>query len=141
SHLAPGQRPRTTLTPTLLTRDGKALAGFGSPGGDQQEQWTLGLLLRHLHHCLNLQAAIDAPLFHTAHYVNSFAPRVFEPGVLLVEERFSGDVIAALRDRGHLVDVQPPWSLGRLCAAGFTRDGGIRAAANPRFMQAYAVGR
>jgi gamma-glutamyltranspeptidase/glutathione hydrolase len=90
---------------------------------------------------MNLQAAMDAPLFHTAHYVNSFAPRVFEPGVLLVEERFSGDVIQALRDRGHLIDVQPPWSLGRLTAAGFTGDGGIRAAANPRFMQAYAVGR
>jgi gamma-glutamyltranspeptidase/glutathione hydrolase len=141
SHLAPGKRPRTTLTPTLLTRDGKAVAGLGSPGGDQQEQWTLGMLLRHLHHGLNLQAAMDAPLFHTAHYVNSFVPRVFDPGVLLVEERFPSDVIQALRDRGHLVDVQPPWSLGRLCAAGFTGDGGIRAAANPRFMQAYAVGR
>ncbi|MGR3717825.1 MAG: gamma-glutamyltransferase family protein [Thermohalobaculum sp.] len=141
SHLAPGRRPRTTLTPTLLTRDGHALAGLGTPGGDQQDQWTLGFLLRHLHHGLNLQAAMDAPLFHTAHYVNSFAPRVFEPGVLLVEERFSSGVIEALRNRDHLVQVQPPWTLGRLCAAGFTRDGGIRAAANPRFMQAYAVGR
>jgi gamma-glutamyltranspeptidase/glutathione hydrolase len=141
SHLAPGRRPRTTLTPTMLTRDGMAVAGLGSPGGDQQDQWTLGFLLRHLHHGLNLQAAMDAPLFHTAHYINSFAPRVFTPGVLMVEERFPSDVIAALRDRGHLVQVQPSWSLGRLCAAGFTRDGGIRAAANPRFMQAYAVGR
>jgi len=141
SHLAPRRRPRTTLTPTLLTRDGRALAGLGTPGGDQQDQWTLGFLLRHLHHGLNLQAAMDAPLFHTAHYVNSFAPRVFEPGVLLVEERFSSGVIEALRNRGHQVQVQPPWVLGRLCAAGFTRDGGIRAAANPRFMQAYAVGR
>ncbi|MFQ5567837.1 MAG: gamma-glutamyltransferase family protein, partial [Paracoccaceae bacterium] len=141
AHLAPGRRPRTTLTPTLLTRDGQALAGFGSPGGDQQDQWTLGMLLRHLHHGLNLQAAIDAPLFHTAHYVNSFAPRVFEPGVLLVEERFPRGAIEALRARGHLVDVQPPWVLGRLTAAGFTRSGGVRAAANPRFMQAYAVGR
>ena len=141
SHLAPGRRPRTTLTPTLLTRDGRALTGFGTPGGDQQDQWTLGFLLRHLHHGLNLQAAMDAPLFHTAHYVNSFGPRVFEPGVLLIEERFSPEVLAALRARGHLVQSQPPWTLGRLCAAGFTRDGGIRAAANPRFMQAYAVGR
>jgi gamma-glutamyltranspeptidase/glutathione hydrolase len=141
SHLAPGRRPRTTLTPTVLTREGKPLLACGSPGGDQQDQWTLGLLMRHLHQRLNLQEAIDAPLFHTAHYVNSFAPRVFLPGVLLIEERFGEALLAALRARGHDVRVQPPWSLGRLCAAGFGRDGGIRAAATPRFMQAYAVGR
>jgi gamma-glutamyltranspeptidase/glutathione hydrolase len=141
SHLAPGRRPRTTLTPTVLTRDGKPLLGLGSPGGDQQDQWTLGMLLRHLHHGLNLQASIDAPLFHTAHYVNSFAPRVFAPGRLMIEKRFPDSVIGALRARGHLLIPQPPWALGRLCAAGFTRSGAIRAAATPRFMQAYAVGR
>jgi gamma-glutamyltranspeptidase/glutathione hydrolase len=141
SHLAPRRRPRTTLSPTLLTRDGRAVAGLGTPGGDQQDQWTLGFLLRHLQHRHNLQAAMDAPLFHSGNYVNSFAPRAFTPGVLMVEERFGSVVIKALRDRGHLVNVQPPWALGRLCAAGFTRDGGVRAAANPRFMQAYAVGR
>lgn len=141
SHLAPGRRPRTTLTPTVLTREGRPLLGLGSPGGDQQDQWSVGLLLRHLHQRLNLQAAIDAPLFHTAHYVNSFAPRVFQPGVLMIEERFPEEVLAALRARGHDVRIQPPWSLGRLCAAGFSQDGGVRAAATPRFMQAYAVGR
>lgn len=141
SHLAPGRRPRTTLTPTVLTRGGRPVAGLGSPGGDQQEQWTLGLLLRHLHQGLNLQAAIDAPLFHTVHYVNSFAPRAFTPGVVCIEERFPKDVLDALKDRGHRLVVQPPWSLGRLCAAGFTRSGLVRAAATPRFMQAYAVGR
>lgn len=141
SHLAPGRRPRTTLTPTVLTRDGRPVAGLGSPGGDQQEQWTLGLLLRHLHQGLNLQAAIDAPLFHTAHYVNSFAPRAFTPGVVHVEERFPEAVRGELTERGHRLVVQPPWSLGRLCAAGFTRSGLVRAAATPRFMQAYAVGR
>ena len=59
----------------------------------------------------------------------------------MVEERFPPTVIAALRSRGHLVLPQPPWALGRLCAAGYTRSGGIRAAATPRFMQAYAIGR
>ena len=117
------------------------MAGLGSPGGDQQDQWTLGLLLRHLHEGLNLQAAIDAPLFHTTHYVNSFAPRTLTPGVLCIEERFPTSVRGELADRGHVIDVQPPWSLGRLCAAGFTRSGLVRAAATPRFMQAYAVGR
>ena len=141
SHLAPGRRPRTTLTPTVLTRDGRPVAGLGSPGGDQQDQWTLGLLLRHLHQGLNLQAAIDAPLFHTTHYMGSFAPRAFTPGVVHVEERFPEAVREELAERGHLLEVQPPWSLGRLCAAGFTRTGLVRAAATPRFMQAYAVGR
>ena len=141
SHLAPGRRPRTTLTPTVLTRDGRPVAGLGSPGGDQQDQWTLGPLLRHLQQGLNLQAAIDAPLFHTTHYVNSFAPRAFVPGVVHIEKRFPRAVRDDLTDRGHHLQVEPPWSLGRLCAAGFTRSGLVRAAATPRFMQAYAVGR
>ena len=141
SHLAPGRRPRTTLTPTLLTRDGRPVLGLGSPGGDQQDQWTLGLMLRHLVQGLGLQAAIDAPLFHTGHYVNSFAPRRFTPGVLMIEERFPQSMRDALADRGHCVTVQPPWSLGRLTAAGFTASGMVRAAATPRFMQAYAIGR
>ena len=141
SHIAPGRRPRTTLTPTVVTRDGKPLVGLGSPGGDQQDQWALGLLLRHLVQGLNLQAAIDAPLFHSGHYVNSFAPRHFTPGVLHIEDRVDPAIRAALQDRGHRLMVQPSWALGRLCAAGFRRDGMIRAAATPRFMQAYAVGR
>ena len=101
----------------------------------------LGSLLRHLQQGLNLQAAIDAPLFHTTHYVNSFAPRAFVPGVVHIEERFPRAVCDELTDRGHRLQVEPPWSLGRLCAAGFTRSGLVRAAATPRFMQAYAVGR
>ena len=141
SHLAPGRRPRTTLTPTVLTRDGRPVAGLGTPGGDQQEQWTLGLLLRHLHQGLNLQAAIDAPLFHTTHYVSSFAPRTFARGILRIEDRFPEAVRNELADRGHVLEVQPAWSLGRMCAAGFTPEGLVRAAATPRFMQAYAVGR
>ena len=141
SHLAPGRRPRTTLTPTVLTRACRPVAGLGTPGGDQQVQWTLALLLRHLHQGSNLQAAIDAPLFHTAHYVNSFAPRAFGRGILRIEDRFSEAVRDELTERGHHVDVQPAWSLGRMCAAGFTSEGLVRAAATPRYMQAYAVGR
>lgn len=141
SALVPGRRPRTTLTPTVVTRDGAPILGFGSPGGDQQDQWALGLVLRHFVEGLNLQAAIDAPLFHSGHYVNSFAPRVFAPGVLHIEDRVPEAVRAELADRGHTLNLQPSWSLGRLCAAGYTRSGMVRAAATPRFMQAYAVGR
>ncbi len=140
SSLRPGMRPRTTLTPTLITRDGEALLAMGTPGGDQQDQWTVAVLLRHLHHGLGLQAAIDAPLFTSRHFPQSFYPRSFEPGRLLVEERFGEAVIAGLGRRGHRISVQGPWSLGRVCAAGI-RDGFIVAAATPRLMQAYAVGR
>ncbi|MEM0989640.1 MAG: gamma-glutamyltransferase [Pseudomonadota bacterium] len=141
SHLAPRRRPRTTLTPTLVTRGNRPVLACGSPGGDQQDQWTMMLLLRHLVEGLGLQAAIDAPMVHSGHYVNSFAPRLFTPGLLFVEDRLPKAVCKELSGRGHDVRVQPSWALGRLCAAGFTRDGQVRAAATPRFCQAYAVGR
>lgn len=140
SSLRPGMRPRTTLTPTLITRDGEGWLAMGTPGGDQQDQWTLAVLLRHLHHGMGLQAAIDAPLFTSKHFPQSFYPRSFEPGRLLVEERFSEAAIAGLRRRGHRVTVEGPWSLGRVCAAGL-HDGFVVAAATPRLMQAYAIGR
>jgi gamma-glutamyltranspeptidase/glutathione hydrolase len=140
STLRPGTRPRTTLTPTLVTRDGEGYLALGTPGGDQQDQWTLAVLLRHLHHGLDLQAAIDLPLFTSKHFPESFYPRRMEPGRLLAEERFGAAVLGGLERRGHLLRVEPPWSLGRVCAAG-RRDGFVVAAATPRLMQAYAVGR
>jgi gamma-glutamyltranspeptidase/glutathione hydrolase len=140
STLRPGMRPRTTLTPTLVTRDGEGYLAMGTPGGDQQDQWTLAVLLRHLHHGLDLQAAIDQPLFTSRHFPQSFYPRIAEPGRLLVEDRFGPEVIGALQRRGHLVKVEGPWSLGRVCATG-RRDGQVLAAATPRLMQAYAIAR
>ena len=140
SALAPGKRPRTTLTPTLVTRDGQPWLGIGTPGGDQQEQWTLSTLLRLMHGRSGLQAAIDAPQFHTAHYISSFFPRAFDAGALMIEDRFPEATRRELAERGHRVIDQPSWSLGRVCAAGRSR-GMVRAAATPRFMQAYAVGR
>jgi gamma-glutamyltranspeptidase/glutathione hydrolase len=139
--LAPGKRPRTTLTPTLVHRDGHPYMVFGSPGGDQQEQWQLLLFLRHLHHGLTLQQAIDAPMSHTAHFPNSFYPRQRQPGHLAVEESFGETVISDLRARGHLLEVAPNWTIGRLVAASRDRDGLLHAAATPRLMQAYAAGR
>jgi len=139
--LAPGRRPRTTLTPSMARRpDGTRLA-FGTPGGDQQEQWQLTFLLRVLDHGMNLQEAIDGPLFHTGHLQASFYPRGTRPGHLLVEPAFGEAAIAALRARGHKVEVAAPWSAGRLCAAARRPDGLMRAAATPRLMQAYAIGR
>ena len=138
--LAPGKRPRTTLTPSLALRDGEPYLAFGTPGGDQQDQWSLLFFLNHLTFGMNLQQAIDFPSFHSAHMPSSFYPRQSQPRVLDVESRLSAPVIAELRRRGHLVNVRPAWSLGRVSAVA-RRDGILYAAANPRGMQGYAVGR
>ena len=139
--LAPGKRPRTTLTPTLVLRDGEPVMACGSPGGDQQDQWQLLFLLRHLGAGLDLQEAIDAPAWHTTGFPSSFYPRTSEPGGLVVETRVGRAVVDELARRGHLVTESDPWSLGRLCAVRKEADGVLAAAANPRGMQGYAVGR
>ena len=138
--IAPGKRPRTTLTPTLVLSGGEPCLAFGTPGGDQQDQWTLGFFLNHVHFGMNLQQAIDFPAFHSAHFPSSFYPRDAHPGRLDVESRVGEETVAALRRRGHEVQVQPPWSLGRISAVA-SRNGLLYAAANPRGMQGYAVGR
>ena len=138
--LAPGKRPRTTLSPSLALRGGEPYLAFGTPGGDQQDQWALHVFLRHVHFGMNLQAAIDAPAFHTEHAPRSFYPREARPGHVALEGRFPQATLDELRRRGHDVEVCDDWSLGRVCAAA--RDGAIlKAAANPRLMQNYAIGR
>ncbi len=139
--LAPGKRPRTTLTPTLALHEGRPTLAFGTPGGDQQEQWQLSFFLRYVHHGLNLQEAIDKPLFHSTHFPSSFYPRTREPGGLTAEANFSADVLDSLRRMGHQLTVAPEWTVGRLTAARRDADGLLRAAATPRLMQAYAIGR
>jgi len=138
--LAPGKRPRTTLSPTLALRDGEPYLAWGSPGGDQQDQWTTQFFLRHVHAGMNLQESIDEPAWHSEHFPISFWPRTARPGVLVVEKRLPDATISELRARGHDVEVGPGWSEGRLTAA--SRVGPRRrAAANPRGMQGYAAGR
>ena len=139
--LAPGKRPRTTLTPSIALKDGRPTLAFGTPGGDQQDQWQLSLFLRLVHHDLNLQEAIDQPLFHTTHFPASFYPRQRQPGHIMLEESFGAPVIEALKARGHSLEVAPEWSIGRLTAARRDANGLMRAAATPRLMQAYAAGR
>ena len=100
--LAPGKRPRTTLTPTLALRDGEPYLAWGTPGGDQQDQWITQFFLRHVHAGLNLQEAIDAPAWHSDHFPSSFWPRTARPGVLVVEGRVPREPIAELkRPRSH----------------------------------------
>lgn len=138
--LAPGKRPRTTLSPSLALRDGEPYMAWGTPGGDQQDQWSTLLFLHHVEHGHNLQEAIDCPAFHSEHFPNSFWPRGRHPGRLVVESRFPEETVSGLKARGHKVSVGGPWSEGRLTAAA--KDGEIlKAAANARGMQGYAAGR
>ncbi|AYD03937.1 gamma-glutamyltransferase [Neorhizobium sp. NCHU2750] len=140
STLRPGTRPRTTLTPTLVTRDGAGIMAIGTPGGDQQDQWPLTVFLRHVLHRQGLQQAIDAPMFHSRHWPGSFYPREYELGRLQIEDRFGSVVIDDLKARGHKVSVMDSWSLGRVCAVE-RRGGLLYAGATPRHMQSYAVAR
>jgi gamma-glutamyltranspeptidase/glutathione hydrolase len=138
--LAPGKRPRTTLSPSLAFRGGDPYMAFGTPGGDQQDQWSLLFFLHHVDLGLDLQAAIDAPSFQTNHFPSSFYPRERKPRQIELEARFDDAVIAELRRRGHEVESAGEWALGRVSVAA-RENGVLKAAANPRGMQGYAVGR
>ena len=139
--LQPGKRPRTTLSPSFALRDGKPWMAFGTPGGEQQDQWALTFFLRMVHHNMGIQQAIDAPSFHTEHWPSSFWPRVARPGKLVLEGRFPNAVMYELKARGHKAEKGEDWSEGRLSGARTEPDGQMFAGANPRGMQGYAVGR
>ena len=138
--LAPGKRPRTTLSPSFALRDGEPWMAFGTPGGEQQDQWSAIMFLRMVHHGMTIQQAIDAPSFHTEHWPSSFWPRLARPGKLVLEGQFEDAVLTELVRRGHLAEKGPDWSEGRLSAAR-VEGGQLYAGANPRGMQGYAVGR
>lgn len=143
--VTPGVMPCTSLSPSLALRDGEPYLAFGTPGGDQQDQWSPAFFLRHAVHGMNLQEAIDAPAWHVDHFPSSFWPRQTVLNRLSVESRFPAETVEALRAAGHEVRVGEPWSEGRMSACSRERDAQgrllLRAAANPRGMQGYAVGR
>jgi gamma-glutamyltranspeptidase/glutathione hydrolase len=139
--IAPRRRPRTTLSPALVLRDGEPALAFGTPGGDQQDQWTLCFLVAHLDFGYGLQAAIDSANWHTTHAPSSFFPRRGHLGELVVEASLGDQAIAELAVRGHRVVEAPAWSIGRVTAVGVDTDGTLVAAADPRNAQAYATGR
>lgn len=143
--LQAGKRPNTTLSPGMALRDGQPYMAFGTPGGDQQDQWTLAFFIRHAVLGMNLQEAIDSPSWHVEHYPASFWPRSLKTNRLVAESRFPPETLAKLSEAGHEVVVGGPWSEGRIsaCTRETVKGGGLllRAAANPRGMQGYAVGR
>ena len=140
STLVPGKLPRTTLSPSLALKNEKPYMVFGTPGGDQQDQWSTIMFLHHADHGMNLQEAIDAPSFHSEHFPGSFWPRSRQPKKVVLEDRFPETTIDELIRRGHQIEVGASWSEGRLTGATIDKKV-LRAAANPRGMQGYAAGR
>jgi gamma-glutamyltranspeptidase / glutathione hydrolase len=138
--LAPGKRPRTTLSPTVVLRNGRPFIAFGTPGGDRQDQWTLQFFLNVVDFGLDLQNSTETTAFHTDQVPASFTPHAYRPGVLVAEETCDPGTVEELGRRGHEVELVPAYSLGRICATGFTPDEEfVRAAASPRGRHAYAV--
>jgi gamma-glutamyltranspeptidase/glutathione hydrolase len=139
--VAPRKRPRTTLTPTLVTKSGRPLMAFGTPGGDQQDQWTLQFFLNFVEFDMNLQAAIDAPTFHNSHFPSSFYPHDAHPGVLHLEGRIPEVVRNDLDRRGHHIVVEGDWVNGRVTAVHYDWDRKVlSSAASPRYQTPYALG-
>ncbi|SAI72401.1 gamma-glutamyltranspeptidase [Bordetella ansorpii] len=143
--LRAGGRPCTTLSPGLALRDGEPYMAFGTPGGDQQDQWTVAFFLRHAALGMSLQQAIEAPSWHVDHFPGSFWPRATTLNRLTVEAGLPEGTLQALRHAGHDLRIGAPWSEGRIsvCTREPAAGGGmlLRAGANPRGMQGYAVGR
>ncbi len=140
--LLPGKRPRTTLTPSLAFKDGLPWMAYGTPGGDMQDQWTLQFLLNVVDFGMDLQQAIDAPSFHTTHFINSFYPRATGDGTIFVEEGIALPVLRRMQEFGHRIYLLPPNVNGEVCAARINPTTGMleAAASSKHTGQAYAGG-
>jgi gamma-glutamyltranspeptidase/glutathione hydrolase len=138
--IAPRKRPRTTLTPSLVMKDGKPYLVFGTPGGDQQDQWTLQFFLNHVDFGMNLQAAIDEPTFHSVHFPSSFYPHEAKAGGLVVEGRIPEATRKELEARGHKVQATGDWSNGKVMAVELAKNGVISGAVSPRGQIGYVMG-
>ncbi|MDA4129889.1 MAG: gamma-glutamyltransferase family protein [Thaumarchaeota archaeon] len=123
--LMPGKRPRITLTPSLAFKNGKPFMVFGTPGGDQQDQWSLQFFLNVACFGMNLQQAIDAPSFHSLHIRSSFYPRDSYPRRVVIESRVPPSVIEELRKRGHEMVVVDGWENGKVCAVARNPETGV----------------
>jgi gamma-glutamyltranspeptidase / glutathione hydrolase len=139
--LRPGKRPRTTLTPSLVLKDGRPFLAFGTPGLDQQDQWSLLFFLGVADFGLDVQEAIEAPVFHSHHFPKSWYPRLEQPGVCEAESRIEPEVIDELRRRGHTVNVAGPWAHGFVTAVMYdAQRRAILGGASPRNRRSYALG-
>jgi len=138
--VAPGKRPRITLTPTIVLKGGEPFMVLSTPGGDNQDQALLQVLLNIVEFGMNPQEAVEAPRFDTQHYVSSFDDHEFLPGSLNIESRVSLKTIQELSQKGHKVKVQGEWgTLSAPTVIMFDPKTGVAAAgADPRRSR-YAV--
>ncbi|MBV9603027.1 MAG: gamma-glutamyltransferase, partial [Chloroflexi bacterium] len=139
--LVPRKRPRTTLTPSMALRNGEPWLAFGTPGGDQQDQWSLQFFLNVVDFGMELQEALDAPTVQSTHFPGSFYPHQAHPGGMRAESRIAADVLDELRARGHDVGIDGPWSHGQVTAVAREENGVLSGAASPRGRVAYVMGR
>jgi gamma-glutamyltranspeptidase / glutathione hydrolase len=112
NELAGGKRPRVTLSPTLVTRDGQAYMAFSTPGGDNQEQSLIQVMLDVIEFGMNAEQAIEAPRFQTRHLVSSFDNHAMNPGDLSIDDRMGAAVAAGLTERKHKLGMHSRWSSG-----------------------------
>lgn len=112
NELAGGKRPRVTLSPTLVTKDGKPSMTLSTPGGDNQDQALLQIFLDVVEFGMNAQNAIEAPRFQTRHLVSSFDNHAMNRGDLLLDERIPSSVYAELTGKGHKTAVRSRWASG-----------------------------
>jgi len=142
NRMEPGKRPRTTLTPSLAFKDGLPWMVFGTPGGDCQDQWALQFFLNVADFGMDLQQAIDAPSFHTSHFINSFYPKNAVAGTIFAEEGIGVREFMKLQEKGHAVNILGADSNGQVCAVRIDRlTGSIEGAASAKGDgQAYAMG-
>jgi gamma-glutamyltranspeptidase/glutathione hydrolase len=110
NELKPGKRPRITLSPTLVLKDGEPFAALSTPGGDNQDQALLQTLFNVIEFGMNPQEAVEAARFESLHFVSSFDDHRFQPGMLQVETRFGVPAIEELKKRGHRVEVRPDFN-------------------------------
>ena len=130
--LVPGKRPRTTLISYLICKDGVPVTTVGCPGGDDQAQANLQIVLNLLVWGMNPQQAVEAPRFSTQTLVNSFWPRVYRPGQLNVEAGIPEHTRRELRALGHAVSEIGACGVGAVVTSRDPETGVLSAGADPR---------
>jgi gamma-glutamyltranspeptidase / glutathione hydrolase len=132
NEVAGGKRPRITLSPTLVTRNGKPFMTLATPGGDNQDQALLQILLNVIEFGMNAEQAVEAPRFQTRHLVSSFDNHAMYRGDLLLDERLPAGTVSDLTERGHKASIRSRWNSGaHPVAIKILSNGVIEAAADP----------
>lgn len=132
NELAGGKRPRVTLSPTIVTQNGKPYLALATPGGDNQDQALLQLFLNVVEFRMNAQSAVEAPRFQTRHLVSSFDNHAMSPGDLILDERTPSKVLQELEERGHQMSSRSRWASGSApVMLRYAPSGSLEAGADP----------